>query len=686
MSLIRTSSAPILAAAVLLSGVQQAQAEQAALLTVTVEASRTSQLGLADSANQGSITGRELELRTVYRPAEILEAAPGLIVGQHSGEGKASQYYLRGFNLDHGTDLATFVDDMPVNQRSHAHGQGWTDLNFLIPEVVARLDYSKGPYSARLGDFASAGGVTVNYANRLADNVATLSGGQNAYGRAALAASAELAGGSLLYALEEVHNNGPYTRGDNYRKVNGVLRYSAGPASNGWSVTAMSYRGRWNSTDQIPLRAVQDGSIGRFDAVDNTDGGAAARSSLSATWRSTTAESASKLNAYVIRNRLELFSDFTYYMDDPLNGDQFGQPDRRVTSGFAASHTWRALPLLGQMGDWTLGLTGQNDNVFNGLNHTRAQQVLSTTRQDHIVESSAALYLENATRWNDSLRSVAGVRADRYRFNVKSNLADNSGIASAQLLSPSLSLIASPLAQTELYLNLGKGFHSNDARGTVARVDVKTGETLTPVPGLVQSKGQEVGLRTELIPRMQSSLSLYRLDFDSELTYIGDSGTTEAGRPSRRYGVEISNYYKVLPWLSFDVDAAYAHARSRDHDALAGDYIEDAVEGVGQLALTVDKYGPWSGALRLRYFGPRPLTPDNRVRSRSSFTLNGHVAYQLTPRLRLSLEAFNIANRKVSAIDYFYSSQLRGEAAPVEDVHFHPSESRSLRATLIANW
>lgn len=686
MSLIRTSSAPILAAAVLLSGVQQAQAEQAALLTVTVEASRTSQLGLADSANQGSITGRELELRTVYRPAEILEAAPGLIVGQHSGEGKASQYYLRGFNLDHGTDLATFVDDMPVNQRSHAHGQGWTDLNFLIPEVVARLDYSKGPYSARLGDFASAGGVTVNYANRLADNVATLSGGQNAYGRAALAASAELAGGSLLYALEEVHNNGPYTRGDNYRKVNGVLRYSAGPASNGWSVTAMSYRGRWNSTDQIPLRAVQDGSIGRFDAVDNTDGGAAARSSLSATWRSTTAESASKLNAYVIRNRLELFSDFTYYMDDPLNGDQFGQPDRRVTSGFAASHTWRALPLLGQMGDWTLGLTGQNDNVFNGLNHTRAQQVLSTTRQDHIVESSAALYLENATRWNDSLRSVAGVRADRYRFNVKSNLADNSGIAGAQLLSPSLSLIASPLAQTELYLNLGKGFHSNDARGTVARVDVKTGETLTPVPGLVQSKGQEVGLRTELIPRMQSSLSLYRLDFDSELTYIGDSGTTEAGRPSRRYGVEISNYYKVLPWLSFDVDAAYAHARSRDHDALAGDYIEDAVEGVGQLALTVDKYGPWSGALRLRYFGPRPLTPDNRVRSRSSFTLNGHVAYQLTPRLRLSLEAFNIANRKVSAIDYFYSSQLRGEAAPVEDVHFHPSESRSLRATLIANW
>lgn len=686
MSSVRSSYALLLAVPTLLVPSADVQAEPTGLLTVTVEASRTSQLGLADSANQGSVTGRELELRTVYRPAEILEATPGLIVGQHSGEGKASQYYLRGFNLDHGTDLATYVDDMPVNQRSHAHGQGWTDLNFLIPEVVGRMDYSKGPYSARLGDFASAGSVTVNYANRLSENVFTLSGGQNAYGRAALAAATELGAGSLLYALESVHNNGPYTRGDNYRKVNGVLRYSVGPASNGWSVTAMSYRGHWNSTDQIPLRAVQDGSIGRFDAIDNTDGGTSARSSLSATWRSTTAEAAAKLNAYVIRNRLDLFSDFTYYMDDPVNGDQFGQPDRRVTSGFGASHTWRDVPVLGQLGDWTLGVTGQNDNVFNGLNHTRAQQVLSTTRQDHIVESSAALYVENATRWSDSLRSVAGVRTDRYRFDVKSNLAENSGKASAQLVSPSLSLILSPLAQTELYLNLGKGFHSNDGRGTVAKVDAKTGVALTPVPGLVQSRGQEVGLRTELIPRMQTSLSLYRLDFDSELTYIGDSGTTEAGRPSRRYGVEISNYYKVLPWLSFDVDAAYAHARSRDHDALAGDYIEDAVEGVGQLALTVDRYGPWSGALRLRYFGPRPLTADNRVRSRSSFTLNGHVAYQLTPRLRLSLEAFNIANRQVSAIDYFYSSQLRGEAAPVDDVHFHPSESRSLRATLIANW
>lgn len=686
MSFVRSAYSLLLVAPALLVPISVVQAEPAGLLTVTVEASRTSQLGLADTANQGSITGRELELRTVYRPAEILEATPGLIVGQHSGEGKAGQYYLRGFNLDHGTDLATYVDEMPVNQRSHAHGQGWTDLNFLIPEVVGRMDYSKGPYSARLGDFASAGSVTVNYANRLADNVFSLSGGQNAYGRAALAASTAVGAGSLLYALESVHNNGPYTRGDNYRKVNGVLRYSVGAAGNGWSVTAMSYHGRWNATDQIPLRAVQDGSIGRFDAIDNTDGGAAARSSLSATWRSTTAEAGAKLNAYVIRNRLDLFSDFTYYMDDPVNGDQFGQPDRRVTSGLGASYTWRNLPVLGQAGDWTLGLTGQNDNVFNGLNHTRAQQVLSITRQDHIVESSAAVYLENATRWYDGLRSVAGVRTDRYRFNVKSNLADNSGTASAQLVSPSLSLIFSPLDRTELYLNLGKGFHSNDGRGTVAKVDVKTGEALTPVPGLVQSKGQEVGLRTELLPRMQTALSLYRLDFNSELTYIGDSGTTEAGRPSRRYGVEISNYYKILPWLSFDVDAAYAHARSRDHDALAGDYIEDAVEGVGQLALTVDKYGPWSGALRLRYFGPRPLTPDNSVRSRSSFTMNGHVAYQLTPKLRLLLEAFNIANRKVSEIDYFYSSRRRGEAAPVDDVHFHPSESRSLRAALIANW
>jgi len=663
-----------------------ALADDTVIQRVLVEGSRTSHLGVADSAGEGSVSGRELELRTTYRPGEVLEATPGLVVSQHSGEGKANQFYLRGFNLDHGTDLATFVDGMPVNQRSHAHGQGWTDLNFLMPELVGRLDYGKGPYSSHQGDFASAGSASIGYLDTLPENILSLTAGQHGYGRASLAASAPAGQGKLLYALEAVHNDGPFTQGDDYRKLNGVLRYSQGPASNGWNLTAMAYRARWNATDQIPQRAVDSGTLGRFDAVDPSDGGAAERLSLSGAWRHTTAEGASKLSAYLIRNRLDLFSNFTYYLNDPVNGDQFAQPDRRVTSGFKATHTWHAPEGPWLDSDWTIGASTQNDNVFNGLYHTAKRQVLSVTRQDHIVETSASLYLENATRWTPVFRTVAGLRADRYRFDVRSSLAANSGTTSAGIGSPSLNLIFGPWAQTEFYVNMGSGFHSNDARGTVMTVDPATGNALAPVPGLVRSRGLELGLRTEIVPKMQTSLSLYRLDFDSELTYVGDEGTTEAGRPSRRYGIEFSNYYKPLKWLSIDLDAAYAHARARDHDPLAGDYIEGAVEGVGQLALTVDRLGPWSGALRLRYFGPRPLIEDNSVRSHSSTTLNGRIGYRINPKTRIEIEGFNLANRRASAIDYDYASRLPGESAASEDVHFHPIESRSFRVTLFRNW
>jgi hypothetical protein len=646
-----------------------AWADDPVIQRVLVEGARASQLGIADAANAGTVSQKELAMRTVYRPGELLEAAPGLIVSQHSGEGKANQFFLRGFNLDHGTDLATYLDDMPVNQRSHSHGQGWTDLNFLIPELTARLDYKKGPYSASEGDFASAGVASITYANRLARNVATVSVGQDGYARTALAASSERGDGVLTYALEAVHNDGPYTHPDDYQKLNGVLRYSRGYANNGWSVTAMAYRGRWNATDQVPQRAVAAGLLDRYDAVDTTDGGDAQRFSLSGVWRRTAQDSATKASAYIIRNRLDLWSDFTYFMDDPVNGDQFAQPDRRVTTGVNATHSWHVHRGETATSDITVGVEAQNDNIFNGLYRTAARRTLSVTRADHIVETSAGAFVTNATRWNGWFRTTLGVRADDYRFRVRSSRVDSSD----SLASPSANLVFGPWRRTEFYVNYGAGFHSNDARGTMT------------APGLVRSRGMELGLRTEAITKMQTALSLYRLDFDSELTYVGDAGTTEAGPPSRRTGIEFSNYYKPYKWLSVDFDAAYAHARSRG--ATPGrDRIPEAIEGVGQLALTVSQLGAWEGALRLRYFGPRPLVLDDSVRSRASTTLNGRLGYRVNRDLRLELEGFNLANRRAAAIDYYYASQLRGEAAPRADVHFHPIEARSFRLTLVRNW
>jgi hypothetical protein len=670
----------------IMSPLAMAADEEKMLAPVVVEGSRTSQIGIAETANAGVITKSQLDARTVYRPGEVLEATPGLIVSQHSGEGKANQFYLRGFNLDHGTDLRTTVDGMLVNQRSHAHGQGWTDLNFMIPELTTLLEYKKGPFYAAEGDFASAGAVSVMYADKLPEGIASIGIGQNGYRRTLLADSPKFGNGNLLYALELFRNDGPFVVPDSYRKFNGVLRYSEGNVANGFNVTAMAYQGKWHATDQIPQRAIDSGLLtSKFDAIDQTDGGNAQRYSLSAAWRKTTEKTATKINAYAISWGLDLFSNFTYFLDDPVNGDQFNQTDNRVTSGINASHTWET-QWLGRKSENTVGLQLQNDNIFNGLYSTIARRRLSTTRQDHIVESSAGAYFENTTYWNEKFRTVAGIRSDYFRFNVDSNLAANSGTNSDNKLSPKLNFIFGPWAKTEYYLNLGTGFHSNDARGATISVDPKTGASADKVPPLVRSKAAEIGVRTEIVPGLKSAFSLYQLNFDSELIFSGDAGTTEAGRPSKRMGFEFSNYYKPAKWLTIDADIAFARARFRDYNSV-GERIPGAIEGVASLALAIDNTGPYFGALQLRYFGPRPLVEDNSVRSKSTATLNGRIGYKISPKMRVELEGFNLTNRSASAIDYYYTSRLPGEpAGGRKDVHFHPIESRSFRVTLTSNF
>ncbi|MFZ6819381.1 TonB-dependent receptor [Undibacterium sp. Ji22W] len=660
---------------------QQAYADDSILHRVAIDGSKSSQLGLLDAANAGMVGQKKLEALTTYRPGELLEAIPGLIVSQHSGEGKANQFYLRGFNLDHGTDLRTTVDEMPVNQRSHSHGQGWTDLNFLIPELTARMDYKKGPYSSTTGDFSAAGNAALTYANRLSQYITSMTLGQNAFRRALIAGSPDFLDGSFLYAMEATSNDGPFVHPDNFKKLNAVFRYSEGFANNGFNLSAMFYRGKWNSTDQIPLRAVQQGKLDRFDTIDSSDGGESHRYSLSGVWRRTTSEEASKLSAYLIQNGLDLYSNFTYFMDDPVNGDQFSQPDKRVTSGMNASHTWHS-HINGKNTDITIGAQLQNDNIFNGLHRTKVRQQLSTVRQDHIVETSLGMYLDISTRWTESLRSNVGVRHDQYRFQVNSDRLENSGTANDQITSPVASLVLGPWAKTEFYINAGRGFHSNDARATLTTVDPQSLEATQKSPGLVAARGLELGMRSEWISGLQLSLAVYRLDFDSELSFVGDAGTTDAGRPSRRHGVELSNSYQATDWLSIDFDAAYAKGRSRGVDT-ANNHIVGAVEGVAQLALNFDKLGPWSGALRMRYFGPRALTDDNSIRSKGSATLNGRISYKFNPGLKLELEGFNVSNRRDSAIDYYYASQLKGESASREGVHFHPLESRSFRLMLV---
>jgi hypothetical protein len=642
-------------------------------------------VGSSDAASAGAIRSGLLKSRPALRPAEVLEFVPGMIVTQHSGDGKANQYFLRGFNLDHGTDFATRVGGLPVNMPSHGHGQGYTDLNFLIPELVERIDYRKGPYDARNGDFASAGSADIAYRASLAAPLAQISLGQNGYRRALLGASPS---GDSLLALELQGDEGPWTLAEKLRKANAVASLSGGDAATGWRADAQAYRAQWRASDQVPERALSSGEIGRFGTVDPTTGGHTHRLSLGAEWHG----GGTKLAAYLIDYELQLWSNFTYALERPATGDQFEQSDRRQVAGLSAEQQWQHT-LGGLAARTEVGAQWRGDRARVGLYDTQARQRLATTRDDRLRLHSAGLWAQTAVQLAPRWRSVLGLRADRAEFNVNSlSEAANSGRAGATQLSPKFSLIAGPWAQTEFFLNAGRGLHSNDARGTTARLDPKTGEPVERVAPLVASRGWELGARSEWLPGLQTSLALWRLDFDSELVYVGDAGATEPNRPSKRHGLEWNNRWAPTRWLLLDADLAWTQARFADADP-AGNRIPNAVDRVASVAATVRELGAWSASLQWRYLGSGALIENNSVRSRSSATANLRLARQFERvaglhgfKPELTLDVFNLTNRRVNDIEYFYASRLPGEADAVDDRHVHPAQPRTVRLTLRMDW
>lgn len=653
-------------------------------------------VGSSDAASQGVVRAELLKSRPLLRPGELLETVPGLVVTQHSGDGKANQYFLRGFNLDHGTDFATTVNGLPVNMPSHGHGQGYSDLNFLIPELVDRIDYRKGPYFAANGDFAAAGSADMRLLRRVSEPFVQLTLGGNGYGRGLAAGSADVGAGlHLLGAVELMRNDGPWTLKEGLRRNNGLLTLSSGDARSGWAATLMAYDAKWNSTDQVPLRLIEAGSLdgkpfGRFDAIDPTDGGETQRSSVSLQWHDSDAQGGStELAAYALNYRLKLFSNFTYAMDRPETGDQFSQQDRRNVYGLSASRSLTH-KLGGLDARSELGLQLRVDDARVGLFDSQARTLIATTREDEVRQSLASLYAQTGIEWSPKFRSVLGLRLDRMDARVNSLTEPlNSGRAGQTLLSPKLSLVFGPWARTEFFLNAGRGFHSNDARGMTAAVDPKTGEAQERVQPLVKAMGSEIGARSEWLPGLQSSLSLWQLNFDSELTYTGDAGTTSAQGPSRRWGVEWNNHWLPTPWLQLDLDLAWTRARFKNEesdDITVGRYIPNSVDQVITGTVTLKDIGPWSASLTGRYIGSGPLSADNSVRSESSLIANLRLSRKLGAKMELSLDALNLFDRRYNDIEYYYATQLKSETAPVADKVVHPGEPRSLRLTLKAQF
>jgi len=637
------------------------------------------------AASTHYVPREEIAARPVARTGEVLEAAPGLIVTQHSGEGKANQYFLRGFNLDHGTDLAITVDGMPVNMPTHAHGQGYADTSFIIPELLSGIRVRKGPYYADDGDFATAGALRLDLIDALDRPFVQGTVGSFGYWRGLAAGSTPVSAGRLLGALEVTTYDGPWRRPDDLRRINGLLRYSQGTELDGFSLTGMAYAGRWHSTDQVAARAVSTGLISRFGTLDPTDGGRAQRYSLSGRWARTGDFGTTRISAYAIRSTLDLYNNFTYLLDDPVNGDQFLQRDRRWTFGGEAVHSvpWT---LFGRAAETRLGLQTRNDDIRVGLFRTASRELLSTVREDSIQEHTVGFFTDTTVRPFDWMRLTGGLRADWAGGRVRSDTAANSGSASEWIASPKVGLVLGPWWATEFFLNAGTGFHSNDLRGATIRVDPN--DRLTPlsrVPLLVRAKGAEIGVATRAIPGLESRLALFVLTLGSEILFVGDAGTTEASRPSRRIGVEWTNHWRPLPWLGFDLDVSATRARFTDHDG-PGRHIPGAPNLVMAAGVTVDQGHGWFGTARLRYFGARPLVEDDSVRSSATALVNARIGYRFANGLQAWLDIFNLFDTKASQIDYFYTSRLPGEPADgIADRHFHPAEPFALRFTVAAS-
>lgn len=683
-------------------------------------------VGKAISASTGTISEEQIATRPLLRPGEVLENIPGLIISQHSGAGKANQYYLRGFQLDHGTNLEAEIDGVPVNLGSHAHGQGYSDINYLIPELVGYVEFKKGTYFADQGDFAVAGGYDLSYRSTIAPTT-SFTMGDFGYDRFLTANSQKLGAGNLLYALEIAHDNGSYVKADEYHRYNGVLRYTQSKGPNALAITGIAYNGAFGSTDQIPQRLVDQGLISRFGYIDPTDGGNTYREALSAQFAHTDPNGATKFGIYGVNSLLDLFSNFTYDLFDandyynvtqnpvtcnaayvsctpnsglagaprttkyqsycPANntapagaafrsvaltpytftcGDQREQVDKRLYYGFDVSRSF-----VTPRTETTIGGGLRNDNIpVVGLYLTNRQQQYAngTLSNDHVVDNSEYIYAESRLLIGSKFRLTPGLRYDLFNFNVTAFDPHNSGFTHEGALDPKIALAYAASLHQEFYADYGESFHSNDPRGVIGGYDPQTHAPFDPT-------GAPVGLNSPLTrgsgeelgyryssPKLTSTVSVFRLLLANELVFDGDHGTTSVGGPDVRQGIELSNFYTPTNWLSFDADLATTTARFTSDPLHQGTGVPESLAGVISTGVTVDK-PHYAASLRMRYFGPRVLDTQGDASSPPSMLFSTQLTAKMRNRTSITLDVFNILNAPAADVTYYYGSWLKSDAS-----------------------
>jgi outer membrane receptor protein involved in Fe transport len=695
------TAALLLGAATGAHAADNAAAPTSQVSEVVVTASRVDLLGTAATASQGSVTQTELSLRPIYRVGQLLESTPGLVVTAHSGEGKANQYLVRGFNLDHGTDIANFVDDMPVNRPTNTHGQGYSDVNFEIPELAQGLDYTKGPYYVAVGDFGAVVSTHLKLANDVPNQVSVAGGSFGIYN--ALAAGTYHIGDAdrVVGGLYLGHVDGPFDHPDNFRKIAGEVRYSHGERDDGYSLTAMYYKGDGNFTTDQPLRAIQQGLIDRFGTLDPTDGSSSERISLSGHYGATGEGWKVSASAYAIHSRMTLWNDFTHFLDDPISGDQESQNETRDTFGgqvsLALNHNFGTIE-----NTFIVGAQARRDTAYLDRRHTKGRVSLTTcsveqadgpTLQvpaaggvcaaDDVKLLDLGGYVEDTTRWTPWLRTILGLRQEYYQATDHGLLSGFDGSGHQSLSQPKGSVVLGPFYQTELYVSAGRGFHSDDVRGVFGTVPLEGVPGLAgKTPFLAPATGEEIGLRTNIIPKLSIQVAVFQEDFQSELTYNADAGQDEASAPSRRQGIELSGEYKPFRWMELNADLAFSKARYHTDAAtlanfgLDGPFIANAPSFIGSFGVLVDNLGPWFGGLQWRCLGKYPVADGQELPQDKGYSeFNVDVGYKFNAHLKAQLTVFNLTNTKANAAAYFYAARLPGEPAEgIEGLQVHPIE------------
>ena len=630
------------------------------------------------SSSEQLIPGKDFELRPQGRPADVLRLIPGLIINQHQGGGKAEQYLIRGFDADHGTDLAIFVDGLPVNLRSHAHGQGYADLHFLIPETVKAVDVFKGPYWAEYGDFDTAGVVNFITRDYVEENTLEVAGGSFNTQRYLALLSPTREAVKTLIAVDLYHNDGPFDHPNGYVRFNLFGKASATLAEDmRLAISASHYRAEWHGSGQIPERAVREGLIDRFGSIDPNEGGTTQRSNLNVeySWKPVENQKLSA-HAYLTYYELSLFNDFTFFLNDPQNGDAINQRDRRFLAGFDTQYEIKSRP-LGVPVTTTAGFQYRIDTPRIVLASAVQRQQTGRNQDVSIVEQSYSPFLSFDIVPVEKVRLVTGARGDVFSYegtqHVNTVGGNLTGSTSRERPNVKANLVLGPWIATELFANFGTGYHSNDARAILGNRQLEA---------LPTAKGYEFGFRTRAIPRTEIFGTYWVLDLASELVFVGDDGTTEAQGPSHREGFEFGAKVKLLDWLTFNGDFTYT--RKAEFDTAQA--IPLAPIWTARWDLTARL--PWglSSSVEMRYLGNRWADPDRHQ------TARGYTLFNWTARYRYkALEAFlsieNLANTEWREAQFFFTSRLPGEpAGGVPDVHFTPGTPRSFLGGLAVHF